>query len=165
MKMNLKIIKGADMKIRILNSLIVLGLGLLASSFVACESDNGSGPDADTVDCALAEGEVVAMMTPEDGAIVQAGSTVEVKWKADADQFTGFMVKVSPDAGESWEIVVTESLHTDAVGEGCLTYDWEVSEELLIEGGSNDDVMVRVQDYSDADLRATSEGITVEPSP
>jgi len=136
-------------------------LSVVVGLLVACGSEDSTSAPVD--DCTLSGDAQVEWVSPQGGESFKSGETVTVKWKADADQFTGFLIKISADGGETWEIPITESLHTSATGVSCLEWDWEVSSDLLIDGSVNNQVQIRVQDYSDASLRATTGDLTVEP--
>ncbi len=137
-------------------SLTLLTSALLASALLSGCGDEESNPAGAVSECELQAGESIALITPAAGDTVQVGESVTVKWRSDSDLFTGYMVKVSPDSGATWTVVVDQSLHTDATGAGCLEWTWVVGDEALAGGAASSRALLRVQDYADATLRATT---------
>jgi hypothetical protein len=138
------------------HSLPLLASAVLTTALLIGCGDDSTSPGAPASECELQAGESIAVVTPAAGDTVQVGESVTVKWRSDSDLFTGYMVKVSPDSGQTWTVVVDQSLHTDAVGTGCLEWSWVVGDEALVGGAASSRVLLRVQDYADATLRATT---------
>jgi hypothetical protein len=108
-------------------------------------------------------GKPFTIYKPTQGDEFTTGDTITISYSIeDVALSTGSLIEISTDGGRTFEPIVTESIlpkqNSDTV---CISYYWVIPESLVTE--SNSTAVLKVRDYTDATLKATTDSFTINP--
>lgn len=140
----------------------------------ACGEDKGNNPSTQSscsapTECTLNSGENVRLACVEYSGDLAQGTTVTLHWIGNVADCTGWNPEVSLDGGTSFSVLSKGSITTNDLSKDtqCFEFEYTVPSDKswLVNGKANDQVIFRIQDYTNktSSWRSDSDTLTVIP--